>query len=264
MKLAFRCPRCKAKHTVDQTMFGKKAKCDCGAVLAVPEAPSRGKAKTASKDDAIQVSCPSCGVTQRASAAAAGKRARCSCGAIISIPSPHTPPTADNAILVTCPGCGVNHQAGTELAGRTVRCNCGTILQVPVAVGEMPQDLGGPLDELSDDDFGLAPLSSSASSSNSLFDNTPEPKSDDQVLAQYLRKDDWKRTKTDSSSRSSGGAFAFEANMLNSGVLGGCLAMLIATVWFVVGLAAGWIYFYPPVLFVIGLIAFLKGLLGGD
>lgn len=44
-------------------------------------------------------------------------------------------------------------------------------------------------------------------------------------------------------------------------VIGGIVAMLIAVVWFVVGLSVGYIFFYPPVMFVLGLIAVIKGLL---
>jgi hypothetical protein len=36
--------------------------------------------------------------------------------------------------------------------------------------------------------------------------------------------------------------------------------MVIAVIWFVVGLAGGIIFFYPPVLFIIGLVALCKGL----
>ncbi len=49
---------------------------------------------------------------------------------------------------------------------------------------------------------------------------------------------------------------------INSGMVGGALMMVIAIVWFVVGLFAGYIFFYPPILFVIGLIALIKGLMG--
>lgn len=38
--------------------------------------------------------------------------------------------------------------------------------------------------------------------------------------------------------------------------------MVLAVVWFVVGLFAGWIYFYPPILFVLGGIAVVRGLMG--
>jgi hypothetical protein len=49
---------------------------------------------------------------------------------------------------------------------------------------------------------------------------------------------------------------------VSAGALGGLLMMVIAVVWFVLGYLAGWIYFYPPVLFVVGFIAFVRGLSG--
>lgn len=49
---------------------------------------------------------------------------------------------------------------------------------------------------------------------------------------------------------------------VSSGTLGGCGMMLGAVVWFGLGWAAGVIFWYPPVLFVFGLVAFVNGLLG--
>jgi hypothetical protein len=40
--------------------------------------------------------------------------------------------------------------------------------------------------------------------------------------------------------------------------------MLGAVVWFVGGLFFDIIFFYPPILFVIGLVAFFKGMLSGN
>jgi hypothetical protein len=51
---------------------------------------------------------------------------------------------------------------------------------------------------------------------------------------------------------------------INAGVAGGALMMLIAIVWFVGGLAAGILFFYPPVLLVVGMITFFKGLASGE
>ncbi len=45
----------------------------------------------------------------------------------------------------------------------------------------------------------------------------------------------------------------------NAGMIGGMLMIVIAIVWFVVGLMAGFIFFYPPILLIIGVIAFLRG-----
>ena len=46
----------------------------------------------------------------------------------------------------------------------------------------------------------------------------------------------------------------------NAGAIAGILMMVGAVVWFVVGLSLDIIFFYPPILFIIGLIAFIKGL----
>jgi hypothetical protein len=51
---------------------------------------------------------------------------------------------------------------------------------------------------------------------------------------------------------------------LNSGVVGGALTMLVAVAWFVVGIMfLNRIFFYPPIMFIIGLVAMLKGFTGG-
>lgn len=62
----------------------------------------------------------------------------------------------------------------------------------------------------------------------------------------------------------SGGFFGIEKRGVAAGVLGGLLMMVIAVVWFLLGLAADIIFFYPPILFIIGLFAFLKGIVTGN
>ncbi|MCI0379213.1 MAG: zinc-ribbon domain-containing protein [Gemmataceae bacterium] len=50
-----------------------------------------------------------------------------------------------------------------------------------------------------------------------------------------------------------------ESRMINAGAAGGLALIIVAVAWFVIGLAAGVIFYYPPILFVIGLVAMLKG-----
>ncbi len=50
----------------------------------------------------------------------------------------------------------------------------------------------------------------------------------------------------------------------DSSVLGGIAMMVIAVVWFFGALALGVIFIYPPILFIIGLIATIKGLFAGN
>ena len=61
-----------------------------------------------------------------------------------------------------------------------------------------------------------------------------------------------------------GGFFGPEKRGISRGMIGGIIMMLIAAVWFFVGLAAGIIFFYPPILFLIGVFAFAKGLAAGN
>lgn len=51
---------------------------------------------------------------------------------------------------------------------------------------------------------------------------------------------------------------------LAAGVVGGLAMMLIAVVWFVAGLYADYIFYYPPILFLIGLVGFIQGLVTGN
>ena len=60
------------------------------------------------------------------------------------------------------------------------------------------------------------------------------------------------------------GVFAPERGGIDKGVLGGLTMMAIAVIWFVVGYAAGIIFFYPPILLLIGVYACLKGILTGN
>lgn len=56
------------------------------------------------------------------------------------------------------------------------------------------------------------------------------------------------------------GAFGTEKKGMDAGILGGIGLMLLAVVWFFGGLAAGIIFFYPPILFIIGIVAVVRGL----
>lgn len=60
------------------------------------------------------------------------------------------------------------------------------------------------------------------------------------------------------------GFFAPERRGIQKGVAGGLLMMGIAVVWFIGGYAAGFIFYYPPILFIIGLYALIKGVATGN
>jgi len=62
----------------------------------------------------------------------------------------------------------------------------------------------------------------------------------------------------------SGGFFGAEKQGMKKGVLGGFVMITIALVWFFGGIAAGYIFYYPPILFIIGLVALVKGIMDGN
>lgn len=76
------------------------------------------------------------------------------------------------------------------------------------------------------------------------------------------------KIETDKSSRleasTDNSFFASEKKGIKKGVVGGLAMMAIAAIWFVVGYQAGYIFFYPPILFLIGLYAFFKGIFTGN
>ena len=51
---------------------------------------------------------------------------------------------------------------------------------------------------------------------------------------------------------------------MNGSVVTGLLMMAGAAIWFFVGLAGGIIFFYPPILFVLGIASVVRGFAGGD
>jgi hypothetical protein len=60
------------------------------------------------------------------------------------------------------------------------------------------------------------------------------------------------------------GGSSLESKGIKMGVLGGVIMITISVFWFFAGLAADRIFFYPPILLVIGIYAVIKGVLGGN
>jgi hypothetical protein len=58
--------------------------------------------------------------------------------------------------------------------------------------------------------------------------------------------------------------FGPEKSGIERGMAGGIVMMAIAVIWFGLGWMAGIIFYYPPILFLIGAFGFLKGLVTGN
>lgn len=92
MPLSVRCPKCKTVHRVAEKMAGQRAKCRCGAVMAIPQPQqAQPSAQPAAQQDTVVVQCPACGKRHKAKASMAGTAARCPCGATMQIPDPQQP-----------------------------------------------------------------------------------------------------------------------------------------------------------------------------
>ena len=56
-----------------------------------------------------------------------------------------------------------------------------------------------------------------------------------------------------------GNGFSIEESILKLGPIGGIIIMIISIVWFFSGLYGGTIFFYPPILFTIGIAGTISG-----
>jgi hypothetical protein len=182
--------------------------------------------------------------------------------------------------------CGRSLRVKDELAGRKVRCPvCKCVLAVPQA--DQPLEVipaESPFSGARASDSDSPPLVRRKYPSTPEEDVDPEPKpvvrrkvpqsdpdedSSEPIVRAKYPSDSPPRPRPPGRlkrrPRKSRDGLALEEGWfgsMNAGVIGGVIMMVIAVVWFVVGLHLGWIFFYPPILFIIGIGAFIKGLVG--
>lgn len=168
------------------------------------------------------------------------------------------------AIAVTCE-CGRALRLKDELAGKKVRCpDCSATVVVP-----QPEPDEAAFEVLAADDPADAAPPSPIRESLSERPRRPPPPpmdDDDPPPRKKIKVPGMSGYDPDPPPRRMPTVVAEEGwfGSINSGMIGGIIMILIAVVWFVGGMAAGIIFFYPPILLVIGIIAFLKGLFSRD
>jgi hypothetical protein len=149
-----------------------------------------------------------------------------------------------------------------ELAGRKVRCpDCRELLVVPRPRRQDEEaDAADVL--LADDDFERPPPTpvSPPAREERIIERAPRP-----APAPYRTPEPPapKRDRPRRPRRHSGEHEGWFGNV-NAGLIGGLLMLVIAVVWFVLGWMAGFIFFYPPILAVVGIGAIIKGLFSRD
>src|SRR6478752_8772098 len=157
--------------------------------------------------------------------------------------------TAADKVSLPCPQCGQDLTVRASAIGKHGRCpNCQHVFPleaaIPATLVEPPSPPNFPTAE-SEQDYTLQPLPSAAQPSAEV----PNPYSP-------------------SAAQTSGGkyqhGFGWEHRGWDSGMMGGLTMMAVAALLFFGGLAFGIIFYYPLILFVIGIVGFFRGMFSGN
>jgi hypothetical protein len=171
-------------------------------------------------------------------------------------------------ILLQC-DCGRAVRVKDELAGRKIRCpDCQEIMKVPVpkvahedepvvlevAITAKPGRKPPPLPKR------RAAEEDDEDDAEDEEETTRRKRSSSRGLGKRKR-----RNSARSRDAERGGGFAgFSFPVVSKSIIAGLIMMLVAVIWFVAGLFAGLIFFYPPIMFILGVVAVFRGLMGTE
>ena len=157
-------------------------------------------------------------------------------GSTTSTISPPSPNQTDGLIHMSCPTCRRSLTYPAGMKGDRRKCPaCGT----PVTV-DPAQTVAAPPPQPGAADAGLAAMRAEAGAQEC------PPGGPTEANGFFDR------------------GVGFETRCLDAGILGGAALLRAAIVWFVIGWWCGYIFFYPPILAVLGIVAILRSVLGGD
>ena len=217
----------------------------------------------------MRVQCPSCSKVIPVTPKIAGRKAKCNCGTVLQIPqlSSDIPVgvgvSAPPSIEIVCTSCQRRLSVPGSAAGKKVKCPCGVATPVPNAGSAPPAPMptNDPFGMPADDPFGMPADDNPFAAPADEFDQNPYASPTEgygitstpaYMSAPQPRKKAKRKKKTSAPSG---------AGPDMGQVLGGAGMMVGAVVWLVVGLMLGWIFIYPPILFIIGLVTMIKGFL---
>ena len=278
----FQCPNCTRTLRADDAAIGKTVACPCGKKLRVPgvaqhDAVVQAKAvppaqpsslyqsaaqpvpaqtvpaqpvpaqpvSSSTAPSHISIQC-NCGKRMKVAASARGKQVRCpECQSILTVPGGVEPATA-----IPVPDV---FEADDPFADAGVSgASSGSSQQDEDWLGSLPPAEAAPSGAL-DHDF-----SSSAASTGSQFGSSSNYQSPNQTSSanRYLAN-----AEADMRQKQRADSGGEESSFWDAGTGMGVLMMVGALVWFFGGLALGILFYYPPILFIAGLISFVRGLL---
>jgi hypothetical protein len=168
--------------------------------------------------------------------------------------------------------CGKQFTVADEFAGKRTKCPaCKSALIVPEAAPTTPP---APEEEpLSDEDKAFRALAEAPDPEPSFTPARRDPATTDAPPRRSFPASPppppppapARKRKPRFDAHSSDGKYERRrgpAIAISPAVAGGLLSIVIAVAWFGLGLAADRIYFYPPIMFLFGLVAVVRGLLG--
>jgi hypothetical protein len=180
-------------------------------------------------------------------------------------------------ISMSC-DCGRSLRVKDEFAGRKVKCpQCGAVLAVPapepssenealdVLLADDPQEEARPRQKnyLPDPEEMVQTAPGAARGTVAGRAEEERARRRREQEREEERRRERRREGARREERRKGPRVAFSEGWFgstNSGVVGGVLMIVIAVVWFGLGLLANRIFFYPPILAVIGIASIVKGI----
>jgi hypothetical protein len=174
---------------------------------------------------------------------------------------------APEKIQVACPSCAKILKVSSSTAGKQGRCPaCKHVFLIQAPPGpdlELLPDLA-PMDEDDLPQLASDPFAAATGSSYTLpsaADTAYQPQTDSS-FAQHTLANQYLANAAASMQPASPPQEAGDGWGINAGIGGGVLLMLGAVLWFVLGIILlDRIFFYPPIMFIIGIIAFGRGLM---
>jgi phage FluMu protein Com len=177
----------------------------------------------------------------------------------------------------SCEGCGTVLKLTDQHLGRKIRCpRCRSVLEIPEFSQQFEQEMTDDADGWEGDDAAPFPGSEPATDypwqpADKIYDwsydapaEEPADESPWQPAVSGSREgsaNEFSRVmQEDSQTLETSGEAA--GGVKWGTVIFGVGLMIVSAVWFVGGLAAGVIFFYPPILLIIGLVTLIKGLFG--
>ena len=270
--IAFKCSACNRTLKIAPEHAGKLVKCPCQVQVRVPQ-PNSKPAQSEQQSEKIATRCPACNRQFRVPSTSVGKKLKCVCGNKFDCSPVTTAPSAPQAPTAAV----AQHAASDDPFGSSDPA--GSTDPFAGSDSSMWDDLGS-TSAPAQSGFPAGPAGGAAGFPGQPAGNFQAPATPYQAPASAYQAPAPNPAVTAAANQSSRDALAlasaglqqeeyanqenslYESRFFNPTVLGGIGMMGLAVVWFIGGLFVGYIFFYPPILFLFGFVGVIKGLLG--